>query len=162
MREWVLVVMGVSIIAVFAQILLQNGKTANTVKKSVTVLLTAVIITPLPTLIKNGFNFNQDLFDFSFESDLTFTEYTDNYLVNCLISDLKYAVKSAGEGDIDATIDFVRIDDEIKINAVYVIFKGEVILDEQEHINKCNRVKAIILKNISVDEEKIIFNERSN
>ena len=33
MREWVLVVMGVSIIAVFSQILLQNGKTANTVKK---------------------------------------------------------------------------------------------------------------------------------
>lgn len=157
--SWLLSVAGMSVLGVLIDVILPNGQTNKYVKGMFAFCMLLVIIAPLPTLIHNNFNLD-DIFakteieideDFIYQVNKTKLIYYENQIKNQIDNS---GIKNVGiviNGDIFST--------EMQIKNVFVDLKNVVISGNNKHIDIKKTVLEIVLNNINIKKEKVIFDE---
>lgn len=156
---WILSILAIVVVGTIVDLLMSNSKMHKFIRSIFATITVLVIITPLPSLIKNGFKPDGD---FILGGDIKLDESYLNYINKNKIKKMETATIAAFEKD---GLQFVQVAitanfDKNEINIVQVIINLEkLVIDKKyEHINKYELVKELVRKYLLVKEDKIIIN----
>lgn len=135
---WGLTILGLAVVTTVAEMLLPQGKTRNVIRSAAAAIAALVIITPLPNILKNGFDY--DFSGDSVHTDSDYLEYVDGIKAD-------YFAKSAEEylaskGYSDAARVTVTVDGW-KVKTVTVNFSDMGMPENGAHINKSEIIKLV-------------------
>lgn len=143
MTTWLMGIVGVVAVGVLLEILLENTEIAKYIKGVFALALVFVIVSPLPSLFKNGFDLNKIFSKTAYVPDYEFVEnigrLTDIELVNTITEILK-------EKDIDVyEINIVRGEDrELLLIKIYT-----------REYSKKEQIIEIVSGFVNISEDKI-------
>lgn len=156
LSAWIMQIAGISVISVLVDLMMPNGQTKKYIKGVFAFIIIFVIISPIPALINKEINID-DIFQEEIElQDEYIYQINRNRLSayeKSIINDLKREGISGVEININANI----FTSDMEINAVFVDLSQVVINENIQHIDINELVKSSILKYITIDEDKIIF-----
>lgn len=135
---WGLTILGLAVITTVAEMFLPQGKTRKVIRSVFAVVTVLAVVTPLPSLLKNGFGVNIE--GGKAETDTEYLEYVDNAKKKMLIDSAEKYLKSNGYGSgysIDLTVD------GWSVKSVEIKFDEQGITENGEHINKSEIIKLI-------------------
>ncbi len=147
---WGLTILGLAIITTIAEMLLPQGKTRNVIRSVAATVATLVIVTPLPSLLRSGFDFEFSGDEVTVDSD--YLAYIDGVKANTFASAAKEYLKSKGlDGDykIEVTVDGFYVK-SVKVNFADSIMNGNIT-----NINKSEIIKSIA-DYFDIDEEAVM------
>lgn len=146
---WGMSVLGIAIVVTIAEMLLPHGKTRNVIRSVCAVVSLLIIVTPIPSLIKSGINF-----DFSADSVQIDTDYVD--FINKQKGEL-YArsaedfLKEKGYEGIKVAV----VTDGLNIKSVTVNFSDSSITGNGAHINK-NEITNLLAEYFGIQKEAVM------
>lgn len=155
---WILSVIIVCIISALLQLFLHGGKTESTVKKGIGIVLTFMIISPLPAILGNLRNFDE-VFNSNYEFDVGFVDYTNTYIVKCIEKNLEQEIDNIGIHGATVMLDAEYIDGELSVKNIIINLDKSVIDEKFEHINKYTAIRNAVKNNFDISEEKIVIYE---
>ncbi len=147
---WGLTILGLAIITTIAEMLLPQGRTRNVIRSVAATVATLVIVTPLPSLLRSGFDFEFSGDEVTVDSD--YLAYIDGVKANTFASAAKEHLKSKGlDGDykIEVTVDGFYVK-SVKVNFADSIMNGNIT-----NINKSEIIKSIA-DYFDIDEEAVM------
>lgn len=135
---WGITVLGLATVTTVAEMLLPHGKLRKVIRSVFATVTAFVIITPLPTLIKNGADF-----DFSSDTvtvDGQYIEYIDGVRGQMLASSCVEYLKSKGyDGGYTLSVE----SEDYKVKKARVDFSYSGMTENGGHINKSEIVELI-------------------
>lgn len=148
---WGLSILGIAIIATIAEMLLPQGKMKSAIRYVVATVTALVIVTPIPSLLKNGFDF-----DFAFDgeavTDAEYIEYVDGVKKRLIESSAEEYLESLGYRGIKIT---VELDGEWNVGSTSIDFSKTVMTGNGEHINKSEIIR-LVADYLRIGEEAIM------
>lgn len=158
--SWLISIIGVVIIGVLVDLILPNGKLNGFIKAIFGFFTIIVIISPFPKLFNMNFSFN-DIFynNQSCEIDKDYVDATNKRIVLALEENLVLALEKAGFSNLTVEIEYNLENYSYIIKNVFVNIKNLVINQNVPHINKYTEMSEVIMDNLNVPKEMIIFNE---
>ncbi|MBR1925864.1 MAG: stage III sporulation protein AF [Clostridia bacterium] len=153
---YLLSVVGVVLFSIVLDLILSDGTTKKYIKSIMSLILIFVLVSPLPKIIKN------DL-DFSFiNSSVKLNEEYQNVVFeqqkNQTEKDLEKFLFNEGFKNIKITIWADNLNG-FKINTIFVDLTGLVLAEKNQHINKYEAIKILLIKQTGIKEEQVIFND---
>lgn len=135
---WGLTILGIAVITTVAEMFLPQGKTKKVIRSVFAVVTVLAIITPLPTLLKNGFG--ASLGENGVEMDESYLQYVEEAKKQMLIGSVEKHLKENGHSggysiDLDA--------DGWTVKSVRIKFDEPGITEKGEHINKNEIIKLV-------------------
>ena len=147
---WGLTILGLAIITTVAEMLLPQGKTRNVVRSVAATVATLVIVTPLPSLFKSGFNFDFSGGEVAVDSE--YLEYVDGIKAEAYVKSAKEYLKSKGlDGDYTLSVTL----DGFNVKSATVNFSDSIMSENISHINKSEIIKSIA-DYFDIDEEAVM------
>lgn len=148
---WGLTLLGLAIVTTVAEMLLPQGKTRKVIRSVAATIAVFVIVTPLPNLLKSGFDFDLSLSDgvVTDEKYLTHVEGLKSDIIeNALLEHLKTKGISGGfTVDVDL--------DGWQAKSATVNFSDFGITENGEHINKSEIIR-LIAEYLRIGEEAVM------
>lgn len=147
---WGLTLLGLAVITTVAEMLLPKGKTRKAICSVSATIAVLVMITPLPELIKNGF-------DFDFGSDVVaidenYIEYIDGVKADMLCSAAKKYIKAQGyEQNFTLEVEL----DGWDVKSARIKFYDFGMTGEDKHIYKSEIIK-LIAEYFGIGEEAVM------
>ncbi len=146
---WGLTVLGLAVVTTVAEMLLPHGKTRKVIRSVFATVTALVIVTPLPGLLKSGFEFD---FDSSVETDETYLEYIENAKKAMIIDGAEAYLKSKGiDGGYELDVEL----SDFSVKSVYIKFSENGMTANGEHINK-SEIIGLIADYFDIGEEAIM------
>lgn len=136
--SWGLTILGLAVVTTVAEMLLPKGKTRNAIRSVFAVVITLVIVTPLPTLLKSGFSGGFPSSEV--QKDEEYLAYNEEAKKEMIISSCKKFLKANGHGEgysLDVTVD------GWSVKTASVKFDESIITQNGEHINKSEIIRLI-------------------
>lgn len=156
-KNWIISLLIVGVVSSLVQILIHGGKSERTVKKCTGIVLALAIISPLPVVFGKALNIDEAL-DYFYNPDSGYGEYTKDYLLDILSDKIKLQLSEQGITGAGVAIDATGSGAETEINFVIIKLPQDVIVGNDEHINKRKIINAV-KEVISIEEDKIIIYE---
>lgn len=146
---WGMTLLGLAVVTTVAEMLLPQGKTRKAIRSVMATVAVLVIVTPIPSLIKNG-----PKFDFSSDAVVTDTDYIKYvYEKRCDV-----AARSAEEYLRQKGIDGVSVSVEMDGYAVISAcakFVDSSITENGEHINN-SEIKSLLSEFFGIEKEAVM------
>ncbi len=147
---WGLTVLGLATVTTVAEMLLPQGKLRKVVRSVVATVTALVIVTPLPSLLKNGFDF--DFAADAVETDADYLDYVENAKNEIIAKSVCDHLKSKGYGSgYTLTVET----DGYDVKSVTINFSQSGITENGEHINK-SEIIELIADYLRIGEEAIM------
>ena len=146
---WGLTLLGLAVIYTIAEMLLPHGKTRGVIRSVMATIAVLVIVTPLPNLINNGFDFDFTSDTVSIDEDyIKFSEQKrGEYLATAAQS---YLSVSGYDGvDISVTMDGYNV------KSVYYKISKTGIKPNDTHINK-NEIEKLLAEYFGIEKEAVM------
>lgn len=148
---WGLSLLGIAIITTLAEMLLPNGKTRKVICSVAATVAVLVIVTPIPSLLKNGFDLNFEWADVPMDD--AYLSYVDGYKSDIMENAVKDYLASKGYND-KLEIE-VRLDG-FEVKSARVNFVESIITDGDAHIHKKEIIK-LIAEFFGIGEEAVMY-----
>lgn len=151
---WIMSIVGISALGILLDVLLPEGETNKYIKGVFAVFTVLVIISPLPSLIGNGFDFNgmfgKEAPMKADEAALTeIRRMQEEERENICKNDLE----TIGFKNLIVSVTMEREKNEIK--KVFVDFSNAVIAEEIAHIDIKDKVNEYFKKRWSLSAERV-------
>lgn len=160
MTGYLLSVIGVVILGVLVDLVLPTGQMNKYVKSMFGIFTILVIISPVPKLINQNFDFSQLFYNqTSTTVDSDFLEVTNKKIVKQMELSIEKSCENSGYLQIECKIESILEDNKLIIKKVYINLKNLVISQDQPHINKYTEIVQAVTQVVNVSKEQIIFNE---
>lgn len=142
MRGWLISVVGVILIGLLVDIIIPEGETNKYIKGIYALIVTIVIISPLPKLAKNDWKFDIDMIENSIEQDTEFTEYFNKQR---LISDKAFIQSVVKLYEYENFEIEIECDDgkEYKLNKIVITIEG---LKDKDKLAITKQIKSNFYK----------------
>lgn len=157
-KNWIISLLLAGIATTLVGILVNSGKNENTVKKCTGIILSLLIIAPLPVILNGSLDFSETL-NSIYKSGESYGEYSKNYIFDILADKIKNNLAESGITDAVVVIDGEGDGVNSKINFVIIKLTQCVIDKNEEHINNHKKIINAVTDVISVPEENIIIYE---
>lgn len=154
---YLLNIVGVVFLIIVVDLILPEGKTSKYIKSIVSIFVIAVILSPVITIIKNGFDFNALFVNGSYQVDNELLESVNRQNIELLEKDLVLFLDKEGYGGVEVMISTVFEQSETKINYIYVNLCDLVISENLAHIDYYTKIKELIGKQINIEAERIVL-----
>lgn len=154
--SWLLSIIGIVIIGSLIDIVLPEGTISKYIKGIYSLIVIFVIINPLIQLFDNKIQLNNN---YEMLVDEQFLNLVQEDKINYLEANLTTQLKLAGLKNVEIKIQAKNSENALKIDTVYVFFNNLVIDKKDEHIDKYQVAEDIILNNLKIDKEQIIYYE---
>lgn len=148
---WGLTLLGLAIVTTVAEMLLPHGKTKSAVRYVVAVVAALVIITPIPSMLRHGINFDFD-FDTGSVTDSEYLDYVDGLKEKLIENAVVRYVESKGVNGLIVT---VELDDLFNVKSASIDFSKTVMTGNGEHINKSEIIR-LVADYLRIGEEAIM------
>lgn len=153
---WIMSIAGISVLSVIVDLIMPNGQTKKYIKGIFAFVIVFVIISPLPSLLNKNFKID-DIFQekISIQEDYIYeiNRIKIENLKESILKDLNITGVTGVEININANI----FTNELEINTIFVDLSHVVINPNLQHIDINELIKSSILKFISIENSKIIF-----
>ncbi|MCM1367437.1 MAG: stage III sporulation protein AF [Roseburia sp.] len=148
---WGLAILGLAVISTVAEILLPQGKTRKVIRSVFASVAVLVIVTPIPSLVKNGFRFD---FDAEVQPDTAYLEYIEESKKN-MLAEAAYKYLEANGYSCDGIKIEVELSGDYGVNSAVVEFSRNGINGNGEHINK-SEIIGLIADYFGIGKEAIM------
>lgn len=155
---WVMSILGVVILGTVIDLLLSKSRLKNFIRSVFATVSILIIITPLPSLIQNGFSINWEDIKGEVILDEGFLDYTQKLKIKALESSVTAAFADEGISGLKIDITATVENNEINVKRVTVDLKNSVINENLANINKYEFIKEKVKKYIGKTEVEIIIN----
>ena len=155
---WIMAVVGSCVLGVLVDLVLPNGQTKKYIKGVFAFFVVLVIISPLPNLLGKEFKLN-DIFEENpviIQEDFIYQVNRDrlDVLENMIVSD----IEEQGVKGVEIILNANIFTQNMEIEAVFVDLSQVVINENLAHIDINELVAESVLKYVSIEKSKIIFN----
>jgi len=153
---WITSILAVVVIGVVADLLLHGNRMHKFIRGVFGFVTLFIIVSPLPSLIKNGFDFD-NMFDFggSFELDQGYLDIINARKIRLLEQGVEDLLETKGVLDakvkLTATVDGV----EIKVSQASVDLSNSVINGNLDNINKYDFVISAVAQALNIDKSQV-------
>ncbi len=159
MKEWILCLTGVIILTTIFYLIMPSGKT-NTLLKGIFSLICILVLVQPITSIKNGEYSVLSLKEVDINLDEEYLSFINSKRVQNLEKECQKILKKEGLYTENVVIELEENQYlEYKIKQIKINLKELVIEDENEHINKLDRVRSSISEYFGVEKSAVIFYE---
>lgn len=149
---WGLTILGLAIISTVAEMLLPQGKTRKVVRSVFATVAVLVIVTPIPNLLKNGFNFD---FDGQYvQPDSAYIGYIEEAKKKMIVNSAYEYLKNNGYS-CDGIEISVELNGDFGVKSAVVEFSQSGIYENAEHINK-SEIIGLIADYFGIGKEAIM------
>lgn len=146
---WGLTLLGLAVISTVSEMLLPQGKTRNVIRSVMATVATLAMVTPLPQIFNNGFDF--DFSDGYVTLDKSYIEYVEKSNARVAEDGANEYLRQQGYSGIKV---FVVLDG-YKVKSVTAKVDDFGITQNGEHINK-SEITALIAEYFGIDREAIM------
>lgn len=146
---WGLTLLGLAVICTIAEMLLPQGKTRSVIRSVMATIAVLVIVTPLPNLIKNGFDF--DFTDDTVKLDTEYIEYSDNKRGEYVARSAELYLSQNGYDGVEVTVQM----DGYKVKSVTAKISKSGIMQNGEHINN-SEIKKLLADYFGIEKEAVM------
>jgi len=153
---YLLSIVGVVLFSIVLDLILSDGTTKKYIKSIMSLILIFVLVSPLPKIMKNEL-------DFSFtKSFVSLNEEYQNVVFeqqkNQAEKDLEKLLGDEGFKNAKITIWADNLNG-FKINTIFVDLTSLVLAEKNQHINKYEAIKILLIKQTGIKEEQVIFDD---
>lgn len=155
---YILSVVGVVVLSVVLDMILINGSMAKYIKSIMGFILIFVIASPIPKILKNKIDlsfFSQT----SFEINEDYYEVIKNQQQKILVESLEKELSQNGFKNVHIQIWADFENNTLKINYIFVDLSDLVISNNNEHINKYEAIKTLLIEKTGIEEERLVFDD---
>lgn len=149
---WVLSIAGVVLLGTVIDLLLTKSRLKTFIRSVFASVAVLVIVTPIPSFIKSGFDADFTWGDV--ELDSGYLSYVEHYKLNTLARAVEKVLEQEGLAGAKVTVDG-EVDGEILVREVTINLSETVIAGESEHINKYAEVRKQVAGYLGVGEDKV-------
>ena len=146
---WGLTLLGLAVICTIAEMLLPQGKTRGVIRSVMATLAVLVIVTPLPNLIKNGFDF--DFTSDTVKLDEEYIKYSDDKRGEYVATAAGLYLKQSGYDGIEVSVQM----DGYKVKYVTAKILDSSIMQNGEHINN-SEIKKLLAEYFGIEKEAVM------
>ncbi|MDE7406106.1 MAG: stage III sporulation protein AF [Clostridiales bacterium] len=146
---WGLTLLGLAVICTIAEMLLPQGKTRGVIRSVMATIAVLVIVTPLPNLIKNGFDF--DLTEDTIKLDAEYIKYSDDKRGEYSARAAELYLNQNGYDGIEVSVQM----DGYKVKSVTAKISDSGIMQNGEHINN-SEIKKLLAEYFGIEKEAVM------
>lgn len=156
---YILNIVGIVVLGVLINIILPSGVMSKYINSIFALIVVFVIISPIPGLLNYKFNVDEILANANGEIDNSFVYLINSQTVQQLEITLEKLISNKGYNFVDVTVDANIFETPLNLQKIRVYLANLVISGQGLHINKYNDIKQVILENVLIKEELIVFYE---
>ncbi|MDE7164813.1 MAG: stage III sporulation protein AF [Clostridiales bacterium] len=146
---WGLTLLGLAVICTVAEMLLPHGKTRSVIRSVMATVAVLVIITPLPGLIKNGFDFN--FTEDTVNIDTDYIKYTDKLRGDELAVAAERYLKQNGYDGVNVSVEM----NGYKVKTVMAKISNSSIIQNGTHINN-SEITKLLAEYFGIEKEAVM------
>ncbi|MCH5155551.1 MAG: stage III sporulation protein AF [Clostridiales bacterium] len=146
---WGLTLLGLAVICTIAELLLPHGKTRGVIRSVMATVAVLVIVTPLPNLLKNGFDF--DFTEDTVKLDTEYIEYTTQKRGEILARAAEVYLAQSGYDGIEVSVTM----DGYKVKSVSAKIVHSSIKPDDTHINN-SEIKKLLAEYFGIEKEAVM------
>ena len=156
---YLLSIVGVVLLGVLIQIILPEGTMSKYIQNIFALILIFVIISPVTTLKKSESQITSVFQGAEVEIDQSFLALIHQETANQLKLSVENDLNDAGLNGVSVTISINMLSSDFIVEKVELDLTNLVMNEEVRHINKYSKMKEVVLQNMLVEEENIVFYE---
>ncbi|MCI9519146.1 MAG: hypothetical protein HFK08_07830 [Clostridia bacterium] len=155
---WVMSILGIVIIGTIVDLLLSKSRLKNFIRSIFATVCILVIITPLPSIVKNGFDmdFSDLVGDIQIDDD--FVGFSERQKVIALEKAIESAFDEEGISKLSVKADVEFESGNFTVKRITVDLTDSVINENLANINKYEFIKERVKKFTGNPEVEIIIN----
>lgn len=157
MSGYILSVLGIVIAGILIDILIPFGSINKYIRGVYSIFVVAVLTNPIIKLLKKTQDFTISYEEYNVNQNLL--DYINTKKVESLEKNLKQIFEVNGFSNIDITLEFSTVNNELRYNLCKINIKNLVISADKQHINKYEFIKNVVKENTNLTNEGIIINE---
>lgn len=158
-KSWLISLLLVGIASTLVQILTHGGRSEKTVKKCAGIILSLVIVAPVPAMLSSISSCSQTDIDKIYDTDSGYNDYTKDYLVGIITDKICDELEKIGIDGASVALDATGSSVNMEINFVIIKLPSGVIDENQQHINKRKQIIAAVTEVVDIPQERIIIYE---
>ena len=159
MSGYLLTLLGVILLGVLVDVILPSGSTAKYISGIFSIFVVFVIVSPLLSFIKKGYNLKDYFSNEQIELDNKLLGSFNKAKFSKLERDIEQELANNGYENVSVCITLDTEENELKIQTIQVDITKLVIKAKDENINKYVYIRQVIMSRVAVSEEVIVFNE---
>ena len=154
--QYLLSIVGVVVLSMLLDLILNDGKLSKYVKSVMGLVLVFVIVYPLPKLVKNKIDFKSFIDDsMSFHEEYQSTVHKQQK--DALARSLEKELEKNGFFGVQIEIWCDELTDISKISYIFVDLTNLVLSENNQHINKYEAIKILLMEQTGVEEGQVIM-----
>lgn len=155
---WIMSILGIVVLGTVVDLLLTKSRLKNFIRSIFATVSILVIITPLPSLVKNGFNIDFSDIQGEIQLDDNFLDYAQKLKIKALEKSMVSAFDQEGISGLIIQVTAVVNGNEIEVKRVTIDLRNSVINENLTNINKYEFIKERVKKYIGKQEVEIVIN----
>lgn len=159
MSYYLLTLLGVILLGVLVDAILPSGSTSKYISGIFSIFVVFVIINPLLSFIKKGYNLRDYFSSEQIQLDEQLLANFNKSKLQALEQDIEAELVSNGYEGVNIRIEFEVQEGDIKITQILADISNLVIKANEENINRYVFIRQVIMSKVAVIEEAIVFSE---
>jgi len=157
---WILGILSIVLLGTVLDLLLANSRMSKYIRSIFAAVTILVIVLPLPSLIQNGINFeNNFIIQNDFDLDSGFLDFANRAKLRSLSVGVERQLESDGIRGVKITIDGSVEGMEINVERVTANLTNVVIDSSLGHINRNELIINKISEYLQIEKGRIVINE---
>ncbi len=157
--SWLLSIAGMAVLGVLIDVILPSGQTNKYVKGIFAFCMLLVIIAPAPTLLNKNFDIDSVFTKTDIEIDNDFVYQVNRIKLSFLENSIEKQIENKGIKYVKVVVNGDIFSTNMQIKNVFVDLRNVVISADSKHIDIKKTVIEIVLDNINISKEKVVFDE---
>lgn len=154
---WIMSILGIVVLGTTVDLLMTKSRMKNIIRSVFATVSVLVIITPLPSLIRNGVDISFSDMLGQIELDTNFLDYADKMKINTMKAAIESALENDGISGVKVELTAEVHDNEITVQRVVIDLSDSVIKDNLANINKYEFIKERVKSFTNNQEVEIII-----
>ena len=154
---WLIGILSIVILGTVVDLISAGGRMSKYIRSVFAAVTVLVIILPLPSLIRNGINFDSSfLIQNEFELDENYLRWAETVKLSALARGVQEQLRQDGVQGAVVTVEGSARANNITIELVRVNLENVVIDGNNQHINKYELIRQLVAEYLSIDRGQVI------
>ena len=157
---WILAIVGIVVLSILVDLILPSTNTSKFIKNIFGYIIIIVILSPVFSFFsQKNFSINDIFSGKNVEIQQDFVASVNRQFLSGVEKSIEQSCSDEGIKFVEVGIESDIFENNLKIRKINVNLKGVVIDKNSSHTNIKTAITAIILQNIKVEKEIIVFYE---
>lgn len=159
MSSYLLTLLGVILIGVIIDVILPSGSTSKYISGMFALFVMLVMITPVLNWVNKDYKISDYFVNTSITLDQNLLNNMYSNKIEVMEKEIVTTLEQQGLLKVSIDIQYKVVADNIEIKQVLVDLTNLVIKDFDTNINKYVFIRQVVMKNLNITEEVIMFCE---